>query len=145
MGNRFLDPLSFTMANSGRLSITTLRFLPFSLTDDALTKMICALRSSKQPIDNFSYPNLTNYDFYGWDVWSWNDPAFWKQTAAVAERGGMNTGNLALYSIKLHLQPHFWHPLWMFFVSWMMRIWAWRNYTSLTGMGRILQPRLAMR
>jgi hypothetical protein len=58
-------PLSFTMANSGRLSMRTLRFLPFLFTCDAVMKMICAFRSRKQPIDDFSYPNFTNYSFYG--------------------------------------------------------------------------------
>jgi hypothetical protein len=84
MGNRFLDPLSLTMANSGRLSITILRFFPLSLTDDALTKMICAFRSSKQPIDNFSYPIFTIYRLYGCDVFKFNALQFRRQTAVAA-------------------------------------------------------------
>lgn len=38
MGNFPFAPRSRTIANSGRLSITILRFLPFSLTDEAETK-----------------------------------------------------------------------------------------------------------
>ena len=46
------------MANSGRLSMTILRLLPFSFTDEAETKMTCALCSIRQPIHTFSYLNL---------------------------------------------------------------------------------------
>ena len=33
-------------------------FFPFCSTEDAVTKMICALRSRRQPIDCFSYPKI---------------------------------------------------------------------------------------
>jgi hypothetical protein len=55
MENRSFDPSSRTIANVGRLSTTTVLLFPFSLTEDAVTKMICALRSRRQPIDCFSY------------------------------------------------------------------------------------------
>src|ERR1035441_8909393 len=58
MGNRPLTPRSWTMANSGRLSMTILRLLPFSFTDEAETKMTCALCLIRQPIHTFSYHNL---------------------------------------------------------------------------------------
>src|ERR1035438_8852618 len=58
MGNRPLNPWSWTIANSGRLSMTILRLLPFSFTDEAETKMTCALCSIRQPIHTFSYHNL---------------------------------------------------------------------------------------
>jgi hypothetical protein len=38
--------------------MTILRLLPFSFTDEAETKMTCALCSIRQPIHTFSYLNL---------------------------------------------------------------------------------------